>query len=180
MTVYYTYQFIAVNADGDPDPTAAGSLYDPDDTAFASPLTVTDRDGTVGTTVKADRRGLVVFTVPDVVRGRWKSGVMPSQPVTAWEAADTAAAAAEAAQAAAEAAAAQAEAPTTAVVQQVVNTENLAPTGAWDFTAATVTGLAPPGPDMTITDQGTYYDFDVVDGGNVAVTDNTTYWTFTI
>lgn len=158
----YTYQFLALDANGAPAPFAGGSLYGPDDTAFASPITVTDRDGTVGTSPTADRFGVVRYTVVDVIRGRWKSGTFPSIPVQALEAADTAAAAAQASADASAASAASAEqaaalvgAPAAEVVETVVDGQDFSPLGAWDFTGATVTGI------VTVVDQGSYYELTI-------------------
>jgi hypothetical protein len=152
----YTYQFIALDGNGSPAPYAVGSLYAPDDTAFATPLTVTDQDGTVGTTVTARQLGIVTFTVVDVIRGRWKSGSTPSMEVQAWEAADAAAAAAATSQAAAEAAQAAAEVaathttePTAAAVRTVFTTDIVDPTTviATAVNGAVATAVAPIAPD---------------------------------
>lgn len=138
MTIY-SYQFIAIDTNGNLMPNAVGSFYAASDTALATPLLVTNQDGTTTSSPTANRIGLVTFTVDMTdVRGWWKSGAN-AQPVTALEASDQAAAdaaasadAAAASQTAAEAAQAAAEqaatGPTTTVVEQVLANDLADPT----------------------------------------------------
>lgn len=144
MTVY-TFQFIALDSNGEQMPNAVGSFYGSSDTAFVTPIQVTAQDGTLTTTPTANRLGLVTFSYDgDDPRGYWKSGAQ-SIAVTANEAADTAAAAAVAAQAAAEAAAANTTAPTADVVTNVITTDLADPTTpiAAAVTASATTAAGP-------------------------------------
>jgi hypothetical protein len=109
--VSYTYDSIVTY---DPNTNrliknAPGNVYDPADTEYATPLTVTDLDGNTLENITSNDSGVLPQFVSEVPRVRWKAADFPpveiGSPQTYADAAVAAQAAAEAAQAAAEAAA---------------------------------------------------------------------------
>lgn len=163
-----------------------GSIYSENDPSYTTPLTVTDLTGNTSLSITANNDGLIPSFYADETPVVWKSGT--TSPVTLWspkqfsDKAEAAQAAAEAAETAAQAAQSAAYAPATDVVTSVLNSGSFTPTGAFDFTNATVTGLTGGGntADLVVTDVGAYYTFNVLDGGSVIVTDQGTYLTVNV
>jgi hypothetical protein len=103
---------------------AVGNLYDPTDTAFATPLSVTDLSGNTLTAITSNDSGITPQFKSTLSRMVWKAGTFPpisiGSPQMYVDAATAAQAAAEAAEAAAEAAADAAVGPGSSVVATVL------------------------------------------------------------
>lgn len=113
----YTYgQWLATDDQGNPVKNAVGNLYDPNDTAYATPLTVFDLTGNPITSVSTDAKSYMgqqftsdVAPLIWMANGTtpikmWSPEMFSTYAQTAADDASASAAAAQAAQAAAEAA----------------------------------------------------------------------------
>lgn len=129
--VLYSYgNFIVIDSNGNQVRNAVGNLYTIDDTAFVTPVPVTDLSGNTLTDIATDAKGYVAQQFQsDQSRLLWKNGDNPpieiGSPQYYAQTAQDAVTAAVAAQAAAEAAAANTTAPTEAAVRTVI-TDDLA------------------------------------------------------
>lgn len=139
--VLYSYgNFIVIDSNGNQVRNAVGNLYTIDDTAFVTPVSVTDLSGNTLTDIATDAKGYVAQQFQsDQSRLLWKNGDNPpieiGSPQYYAQTAQDAVTAAQAAQAAAE----SATAPTEATVRTVITTDLADPETE---VATAVTGIA--------------------------------------